>query len=198
MGIGLQNCVIVNRGTASHPVPFRSARLRGGLNIGLLCRCSSMAEPCDAGSTPAGGTNVNLVRGGDMPNEKNLIPFDQRTESERREIAASGGRASGVSRRRKKSLREAADLYLSLSPTDKRLWNKIARRGVDPEDIDNQMAMIIGLTERATLGDAKAAKVIVDLLGEGGKEQPPAGENNLLEAIQSIGEISTDDLSEVQ
>ena len=133
-----------------------------------------------------------------MPNEKNLIPFDQRTESERKEIAASGGRASGVSRRRKKSLREAADLYLSLSPTDKRLWNKIARRGVDPEDIDNQMAMIIGLTERAILGDAKAAKVIVDLLGEGGKEQPPAGENNLLEAIQSIGEISTDDLSEVQ
>lgn len=133
-----------------------------------------------------------------MPNEKNLIPFDQRTESERREIAASGGRASGASRRRKRSLKEAADLYLSLSPTDKRLWNKISKRGVDPEDIDNQMAMIIGLTERAILGDAKAAKVIVDLLGEGGKEQPPAGENNLLEAIQSIGEINIDDLSEVQ
>ena len=133
-----------------------------------------------------------------MPNEKNMIPFDQRTESERREIAASGGRASGASRRRKRSLKEAADLYLSLSPTDKRLWNKISKSGVDPEDIDNQMAMIIGLTKRAILGDAKAAKVIVDLLGEGGKEQPPASENNLLEAIQSIGEINIDDLSEVQ
>ena len=60
------------------------------------------------------------------------------------------------------------------------------------------MSMIIGLTEQAILGDAKAAKVVIDLLGEGGKGQPPAGENNLLEAIQSIGEISTDDLSEVQ
>lgn len=30
---------------------------------------------------------------------------------------------------------------------------------------DNQMAMIIGLTEAATMGDAKAAKVIIDLLG---------------------------------
>ena len=50
--------------------------------------------------------------------------------------------------------------------TDRRTWNKIARRGVDPEDIDNQMAMVIGLTIAATAGDAKAAKVIVDLLGE--------------------------------
>ena len=46
------------------------------------------------------------------------------------------------------------------------MWNKISRHGVDPDDIDNQMAMIIGLTMAATAGNAKAAKVIVDLLGE--------------------------------
>ena len=101
-----------------------------------------------------------------MPNEKNLIPFDQRTEEEQRDIRSAGGKASGVSRRRKRSLKEAADLYLSLPVSDRRVWNKIARRGVDPEDIDNQMAMIIGLTMAATAGDAKAAKVVVDLLGE--------------------------------
>ena len=101
-----------------------------------------------------------------MPNEKNLIPFDQRTEEEQRDIRSAGGKASGVSRRRKRSLKEAADMYLSLPVSDRRVWNKIARKGVDPEDIDNQMAMIIGLTIAATAGDAKAAKVIVDLLGE--------------------------------
>ena len=101
-----------------------------------------------------------------MPNEKNLIPNSERTPEERREIATAGGKASGVSRRRKRSLKEAADLYLSLPVSDRRVWNKIARRGVDPEDIDNQMAMVIGLTMAATAGDAKAAKVIVDLLGE--------------------------------
>lgn len=99
-----------------------------------------------------------------MPNEKNLIPFDERTEEEQREIRASGGRASGVSRRRKKSLREAADLYLSLPVANRRAWNKISAEGVDPDDIDNQMAMIIGLTQKAIKGDAKAAKIIVDLL----------------------------------
>ena len=101
-----------------------------------------------------------------MPNEKNLIPMDQRSKSEASELGRNGGIASGVSRRRKRSLKEAADLYLSLPVSDRRVWNKIARKGVDPEDIDNQMAMIIGLTMAATAGDAKAAKVIVDLLGE--------------------------------
>ena len=101
-----------------------------------------------------------------MPNEKNLIPMDQRSKSEARELGRNGGIASGVSRRRKRSLKEAADLYLSLPVSDRKMWNKIARRGVDPEDIDNQMAMIIGLTMAATAGNAKAAKVIVDLLGE--------------------------------
>ena len=101
-----------------------------------------------------------------MPNEKNLIPMDQRSKSEARDLGQKGGIASGISRRRKRSLKEAADLYLSLPVSDRKMWNKISRRGVDPEDIDNQMAMIIGLTIAATAGDAKAAKIIVDLLGE--------------------------------
>ena len=105
-----------------------------------------------------------------MPNEKNLMPIQEvnsnRTREQHSEDSRKGGVASGVSRRRKKSLKEAADLYLSLPVSDRKMWNKISRRGVDPEDIDNQMAMIIGLTMAATAGDAKAAKVIVDLLGE--------------------------------
>lgn len=101
-----------------------------------------------------------------MPNEQNLVPNAERTPGQLREMAVAGGKASGVARRRKRSLREAADLYLSLPVADRRKWNKIAREGVDPEDIDNQMAMIIGLTQQAMKGDAKAAKVIVDLIGD--------------------------------
>ena len=104
-----------------------------------------------------------------MPREdgyKNLVPLNKRTKEEQRSIQQDGGISSGASRRRKRSLKEAADLYLSLPVSDRKMWNKISRRGVDPDDIDNQMAMIIGLTMAATAGDAKAAKVIVDLLGE--------------------------------
>ena len=105
-----------------------------------------------------------------MPNEQNLIPMEQRSPEEAREMGRKGGRASGVSRRRKKSLREAADLYLSLPVSNRRAWNKISAEGVDPDDIDNQMAMIIGLTQKAINGDAKAAKIIVDLIGPERKE----------------------------
>lgn len=105
-----------------------------------------------------------------MPNEKNLVPISERTTSEQREIQKKGGIASGAARRRKRSLKEAADLYLSLPVTDRRRANKLLRRQVDPEDIDNQMAMIAGMTDAATDGDARAAAVLVKLLGE---ETPP-------------------------
>ena len=103
-----------------------------------------------------------------MPNEQNLIPMDQRSQKEARELGREGGRASGVSRRRKKGLREAAELYLSLPVADKRAWNKLTRDGVDPEDVDNQMAIIAGLSIKAAKGDAKAAKVLFDLLPSDG------------------------------
>ena len=101
-----------------------------------------------------------------MPNEKNLIPMDQRSKSEARELGQKGGIASGISRRRKRSLKEAADLFLSMPVTDTRTFNKMAKAGIDVDDADYQMAVIVGLTLQAAKGDAKAAKAVFDLLGE--------------------------------
>ena len=101
-----------------------------------------------------------------MANEQNLIPLTERGKEDAKRIRQMGQAAQTAARRRKRSLREAADVYLSLPVSDRRRWNKIARRGVDPEDVDNQMAMIIGLTEAATMGNARAAKVVIDLLGD--------------------------------
>ena len=127
-----------------------------------------------------------------MPNEKNLIPMDQRSKSEARELGRNGGIASGVSRRRKRSLKEAADLYLSLPVSDRKMWNKISRRGVDPDDIDNQMAMIIGLTMAATAGNAKAAKVIVDLLGEDAHSEEAAVHPLVSDLVAAVKERQED------
>ena len=110
-----------------------------------------------------------------MPNEQNIVPYQFDSNQSREQAAkkgAAGGRASGVSRRRKKSLREAAELYLSLPVSDKRAWNKLAKDGVAPEDVDNQMAIIAGLSIKAAKGDAKAAKLLFDLLGEQPKDEP--------------------------
>ena len=124
-----------------------------------------------------------------VPNEKNLIPMDQRSEEEARELGRQGGRASGAARRRKRALKEAADLYLSLPVFDRRKWNALARRGVDPEDIDNQMAVIIGLTDAAASGDARAGRLLVDILGEDSRADPAA--DQLDKAAQLLGGIDS-------
>lgn len=125
-----------------------------------------------------------------MANEQNLIPFNERTESEQREIAMAGGIASGAARRRKRALKDAVDLFFSLPVSDKRTWNKLERKGIDPEDIDNQMAMICGLHAQASLGDARAAKVLVDILGEQSREDPVEDQlrkaRALLEGVNSV------------
>lgn len=123
-----------------------------------------------------------------MPNEQNLIPMDQRSEDEARALGKQGGIASGAARRRRRALKEAADLYLSLPP-DRRKWNTLARRGVDPEDIDNQMLMIAGLHAAAAEGDARAGRLLVDILGESAQADPAA--DQLDKAAKLLGGVDS-------
>lgn len=128
-----------------------------------------------------------------MPNEKNIVPYRFTSDQSREEAAKNGqigGIASGKSRRRKRSLKDAADLFLSLPVSDRRRWNKLARAGLDPEDIDNQMAIIVGLSLNAANGDAKSAKLLFDLLGEDAKN---AGEESaLVEFLQAVTPSDSD------
>ena len=111
-----------------------------------------------------------------MSNEKNLIPFNERTESEQREIAQKGGIASGAARRRKRSMREAADYYLSLPETDRRRVNAMLRDSIEPEDIDNQMSVVMGIAAAAKQGDSRAANVLLKMLGEETVQEDPAAD----------------------
>lgn len=146
----------------------------------------------DAGFCFAQTNRRSDKRGGDVPKEKNLIPFDQRPEEERKELARQGGIASGAARRRKRAMRDAADYYLSLPVSDKRVFNKLARRYVEPEDIDNQMMVIAGLTEAAAAGDARAGRLLFDILGESkpgrgeAEEAQLARAEELLEGIDGV------------
>ena len=106
-----------------------------------------------------------------MPNEQNLMSINEvnsrRTPEQHSADSRKAGISSGVSRRRKRALKEAADMYLAMPVKDKRSLNKLLRAGVDEDDADNQMLIIAGLVARAAKGDAKAAKLIFDLIGEG-------------------------------
>ena len=100
-----------------------------------------------------------------MANEKNLVPNSARTPSERRENASKAGVASGVSRRRKKSLKQKMQLLLSL-PAAGNDQAELAAMGVEPGDMDNEMVLIKALFLSAAEGDTKAFDRIQDVLGK--------------------------------
>lgn len=109
-----------------------------------------------------------------MANEQNLIPFNKRTKSEQREYAKKGGQKSGEVRRQRKAMKEQAELLLSLpfKLTDRNgneLKEVLEKLGIDEENIDNQMAMIVALWKTA-LGNGRnqvtAVQELRDIIGE--------------------------------
>lgn len=128
-----------------------------------------------------------------MPREdgyKNLVPNEERTPDELRSITQKGGIASGVARRRKRSMREAADYYLALPETDRRRVNALLRDEVDPEDVDNQMSVVMGMAEAAKRGDARAAGVLLKMLGEEAPQEDP-GADALENARKLLGGVES-------
>lgn len=88
-------------------------------------------------------------------NDENLKPFHERSESERREIAARGGRASGAARRKKRDLKGVIKMLL-----DGEIQNK---KG---ETATRREVVAISLIDSAMRGNIKAAKLVAELSGE--------------------------------
>lgn len=102
-----------------------------------------------------------------MANSKNLISNSQRTSEELRTMGKAGGIASGISRRRNRSMKEAAITLLSLPVQDEGKWNQMAAMGLEPDEIDYRMEILISLLRAATTGDSRAAKVLLELAETG-------------------------------
>ena len=125
-----------------------------------------------------------------MPNEQNLIPNSERTPEERRQIAASGGRASGVSRRRKKSLKSTMRAILDLPVGNQEDFARLTELGVDQEDYNNQTVMLAGLFRAAADGNVKAVREIRSILQEQ-TETPLEAKERKLRAEKAAAELKT-------
>ena len=97
------------------------------------------------------------------------------SSEEARELGRRGGIASGAARRRRKALREAADIFLALPLPDKDEVKRLRKLGLGMDDIDVQMGIVARLAQMAMLGDTKAAKLLFDIGG-------PEPETNYLDA----------------
>lgn len=98
-----------------------------------------------------------------MANEENLIPFNERTESEKRAIATAGGKASGKARRNKKMLRDCID-YL-LEREDKTVLDTEGNPMSGAEQLAYNL-FVKALGEPDTAKAARAFEVLRDTAGQ--------------------------------
>lgn len=98
------------------------------------------------------------------PGQNNLIPQSERTKEEQREIARMGGIASGEARRKKKTLREAAEAIFSANLTDEEI-EKYRAKGYEVETLLD--AVIVGQVQSARKGNSQAFANFMRLFGEG-------------------------------
>lgn len=111
-----------------------------------------------------------------MANEQNLKPTSQRSKSEARELGRNGGKASGAARRRKKTMREWAQIFGETPVKVKLPDGKEADATVLGQIVAAQMA-------KASRGDTKAAKWVSDLL-----EETQAAAEGVTIVVKSAGE----------
>lgn len=97
---------------------------------------------------------------------ENLTPFNQMPEEQAKAIQSKGGKASQEVRKKRKLMREQAELLLSLPLKDKAAKKKLREMGVDAENQDNQMLIVLQLWRRAAAGDLEAMKLLIELMGE--------------------------------
>lgn len=98
-------------------------------------------------------------------NDRNLIPFPERTESEQREIQKKGGKASGKSRRYKRDMKRRLEFFLSLPCADNDR-ETLEAMGMPPEYWDNEAFLVVSLFQKAVAGDMRAFDKIMQILGE--------------------------------
>ena len=97
--------------------------------------------------------------------KNNLIPMNERTEDEQREIARKGGIESGKARRRKRTMKEAAQIALN-APVSAEKAELLKKYGIAEQDCTNLMLIMVKAVQMATDGNLKAAEFVRDILGE--------------------------------
>ena len=109
-----------------------------------------------------------------MANESNLIPMNELTKKEQREIAVKGGIASGKVRREKATMKKSLELLLNSKinidkiddMTINDLKSKLKMLGADTSKMKVEDLVNAGLILGAVFGNANNYKTIIETKGE--------------------------------
>lgn len=101
--------------------------------------------------------------------KKNLVPFNDLTENEQREIASKGGKASAKARRAKRDMKESLEILFSMSVkqgdvTDINTIKDFA--SLNGKNITIEQAMLIAQIQKALKGDTQALAFLRDTSGQ--------------------------------
>lgn len=103
-----------------------------------------------------------------MANEKNLIPIEEvnsrRTREEHSKDSKKGGQKSGEVRRKRKAMKEQMEMLLSLPFKSTKQLNFMKDLGIEEDNLDNQMALIVALYGKALKGDVQAFNTIREVV----------------------------------
>lgn len=100
-----------------------------------------------------------------MAGTANLVPQSERTKSEQKRIATLGGKASGEARRKKRTMREIAEMVATMELKDPKMLAALHAAGFkDP--ITNDDAAFFGLIRKAQTGDPSAMKLLAEMRGQ--------------------------------
>lgn len=116
--------------------------------------------------------------------QKDLIPFNQRTEEEQKKIASMGGKKSGEVRREQKTYRDMAKAMLSATITDKNILNELKAYGLSETDV--KAYTLLGMIKASGNGSHHAFDRLMELIGE--KEQNQ-NENVIAKLDKVLGDI---------
>lgn len=95
----------------------------------------------------------------------NLVPLNERTKTEQRRIATAGGKASGVARRQKRTMREIAEMVATMELKDPKMLAALHAAGFQ-DPITNDDAAFFGLIRKAQTGDPSAMKLLAEMRGQ--------------------------------
>lgn len=109
-------------------------------------------------------------------NDENLIPFNQRSEAEARELGKKGGIKSGEVRRKKAAEREALKLTLET-------LLKGDREVIDGESGNTQLACCIAMIKEVLKGNIKAFETLRDTIGEKPADKQEISGTNLIQKV---------------
>ena len=94
----------------------------------------------------------------------NLIPFNERSKDEARELGKKGGIASGKARRKKANLRRTMEQLLTMEIPDKDIQQQLLNMGVEPT-IEKAVAFKL-LVNAMKTGDPQTYKAILQTMNE--------------------------------